>query len=82
MPIQEYLLTYCYMEIRNGDKALVLCGDNSKYMNHSNMPNLIEVNHDNTSINVAIVDIKAGEELTCNYFDFDLDAHRKLDMYD
>ena len=54
----------------------------AKYMNHSNMPNLIEVNHDNTSINVAIVDIKAGEELTCNYFDFDLDAHRKLDMYD
>lgn len=76
--IQEFLLMHGYKEIHDGVEVIVLCGDNSKYMNHSLSPNLIEGSEDHTFINVAAFDIDPGEELTCNYFDFDLDAGRKL----
>ena len=28
---------------------------------------------------IAICDIRAGEEITCNYFDFDGEAHEKME---
>ena len=76
--IQKFLFTHGYREIHDDFEIIVLCGDNSKYMNHSSRPNLIEGNGDHTLINVAAFDIGPGEELTCNYYDFDLDADRKL----
>jgi SET domain-containing protein len=42
-------------------------------MNHSEKPNLLDL-----ETNIAARDIQAGEELTCNYYLFDLDADRKL----
>lgn len=69
-PVREFLAVYGYAEIFEGQRVIVLCGDHSKYMNHSDSPNLASTGPDN----VAARDIQAGEELTCDYFSFDLDA--------
>jgi hypothetical protein len=70
---RDFLLAYRYEEMHEGERTIVLCGDHAKYMNHSDAPNLID-----SETNIAARDIEAGEELTCNYYTFDLDAHRKL----
>jgi SET domain-containing protein len=46
-------------------------------MNHSDEPNVIEGDLDREE-NIAACDIEVGEELTCDYYAFDLDAQRKL----
>ena len=76
-PIQDFLDHYCYTLIENNERCLVLCGDNSRYMNHSDNPNIIN-NPDGSYSNIACRDIDIGEELTCDYFSFDLDANKKL----
>lgn len=53
---------------------VILCGDHSRHMNHSDDPNLL----DTADENIALRDIRAGEELTCNYRLFDLAAAQKL----
>jgi SET domain-containing protein len=73
-PIQEFLQMYGYAEMYREQKILILCGDNSRYFNHSDNPNLKDTKFNN----IAVRDIQAGEELTCNYYSFDLDAGEKL----
>jgi uncharacterized protein len=51
----------------------ILCSDNAKFMNHSENPNL-----SGNEGEFAARDIQRGEELLCNYYTFDLDAHWKL----
>jgi SET domain-containing protein len=72
-PIQEFLKMYGYTEMYEGEKVVVLCGDHSRHFNHSDDPNLMDTPQKTT----AIRDIEVGEELTCNYFSFDLDADVK-----
>jgi SET domain-containing protein len=72
--VQEFLEIYAYAEIYEGEKVLVLCGDHGKYMNHADKPNLL----DDSVRNIAARDIEPGEELTCNYYLFDLDVGTKL----
>ena len=72
-PLREFLRRYGYEEMYEGIRTIVLSGDHARYMNHADQPNLIDGDTD-----VAARDIEAGEELTCNYYAFDLDAHRKL----
>ena len=57
----------------------VLSGDHACFMNHSPEPNT-GTPADGTSpiVTVARRDIAAGEELTCNYWDFDAEAGQKL----
>jgi SET domain-containing protein len=76
-PVQEYLHVYGYAEMFEGEKTIVLCGDHSKHMNHAANPNLLGIGGKLNS-DVAKRDIKAGEELTCDYYEFDLDAVQKL----
>ena len=71
--IQDFLRTYGYEEMHDGERTILLCGDHARHMNHADEPNLID-----GDTNIAARDIPAGEELTCNYYVFDLDAHRKL----
>lgn len=52
----------------------VLCGDNTKFMNHSFSPNLIT----RDGADYTVRDIKSGEELTIDYSTFDIDWKRKL----
>lgn len=72
--IQEFLDVYGYAEVYEGRKVIVLCGDLSKHMNHSADPNLTNDGPDN----IAARDIQPGEELTCDYYSFDLDAASKF----
>ena len=76
-PAQEFLLMYGYQTMQGGEKVIILCGDHAKHMNHSDEPNLIEID-DPEGADVAARDIEAGEELTCDYYSFDLDGLRKL----
>jgi SET domain-containing protein len=76
--VQEFLKMYAYVEIRGGKKLHVLCGDHARHMNHSESPNLLEGYSHGESTNIAGRDIKKGEELTCNYLEFDANAREKL----
>lgn len=66
-PYRSWLRPYCYVE---ADGLLVLCGDNARYMNHSFDPNC----DDSGTYTVALRDVAAGEELTCDYRSFDLES--------
>ena len=76
-PIQDYLEMYGYAEMLDGYKVITLCGDHSKHMNHALEPNIIS-NPADSGQDIAARDIKAGEELTCDYLSFDLDSVGKL----
>ena len=67
---QDYLDFYGYESRHLFRPCLVLCGDDARYMNHSDQPNVIK--------NIADQDIAAGEELTCDYYSFDRAAISKL----
>ncbi len=71
LTVRRFLEEYSYRQ----DNKLVLCGDDARFMNHSDEPNIIDYT-DGTS--VAIRDIYVGEELTCNYYLFDDKAEDKL----
>jgi len=75
--ITEFLKMYAYGQETGSEKIFILCGDHARHMNHSEDPNLIEAG-DGNAFNIAARDIKAGEELTCNYNEFDTDASFKL----
>lgn len=60
---RKYIETYSYT---NGSKYY-FCIDDAKFMNHSRNANTYEVGHSS----LASRDIKAGEEITCNYGNFD-----------
>lgn len=66
-PMQEFLRKYAYPSPDDASQ-LVIEIDNGRFMNHEDAPNtdfrkIVE--------GYALRDIKAGEELTCNYNEFD-----------
>jgi SET domain-containing protein len=67
-PYQAMLRHYCY---RAPAGTYVLCGDNAKFMNHSDQPNCDDPEGPRT---VANRDLEPGEELTCDYRTFDADS--------
>lgn len=69
--IREFWQIYAYEELHNGIRTATLSCDFSRHMNHSNRPNI----HKGTT---ALRDIDVGEELTCDYYTFALDADRLL----
>jgi hypothetical protein len=78
-PCRCQLLRYSYL--CKVDNRYVLCADDSRFMNHSLTPNTGEdFTLDPRGLTVATRDIKAGEELTANYFDFDKEAKAKLSV--
>jgi SET domain-containing protein len=65
--VQDYFARYGYPHMeREGFVVLEL--DNGRFMNHSLQPNTDFTRPD---VGYAIADIHAGEELICNYFEFD-----------
>lgn len=75
--VTNFLSMYAYGQQEGGKKTFILCGDHARHMNHSEAPNLVEAG-DGNAYNIAARDIKAGEELTCDYNAFDTDASFKL----
>jgi hypothetical protein len=61
---------YTYTDISTGKR--VLCSDDAKYMNHADTPNTRTEGRETT----AIAEIQPGEEITCNYFEFDAASRR------
>jgi SET domain-containing protein len=74
---QAYLRIYAYRS--KFTKLWVLNGDNDRYMNHSSDPNT-DMHPDGTSENIAVRDVAAGEELTCDYTLFDMEWRQKLGL--
>ena len=70
-PFRARFRVWCYREEDSG--LHVLCGDNARFMNHSFTPNC----DDAGACTIAVRDIAAGEELTCDYRSFDADSARE-----
>lgn len=68
---------YSYLCKRMG--VWVLCAGNAAFMNHSDNPNTRNHESDQDAT-VAAVDIYPGDELTCDYTDFDASASVKLGL--
>jgi uncharacterized protein len=74
---REHLEWFGYR--RRTDGSVILSGDHACFMNHSPTPNTGAPPEAAPPITtVALRDIAAGEEITCNYFEFDADAARKV----
>ena len=69
---REQISKYSYREKHTG--LYVLCGDDARFFNHSANPNCLDFYHsEEQDITIAVRDIAAGEELTCDYALFDSD---------
>ena len=68
-PAHSFLMTYSYPEVLGGD-TYILDGDHARFMNHSETPNT-----DCVVDTITTRDVAAGEELLCDYREFDPD-HR------
>lgn len=65
---RHFLETYCFKYFGK----YYLCVDDARFMNHSKTPNCTDIGVDEVTDNdlgctVAMRDIKAGEEITCDY---------------
>lgn len=74
---QQHLEWFAYFSQPDG--SWILSGDHACFMNHSATPNTGAVaGAKQPVVTVALCDIAAGEEITCDYFAFDAEASRKL----
>lgn len=75
-------LNYCYVD--KFTKHFILCFDNERFINHSKTPNIrqSDVESETDGTEIAERDIKKGEEMFCDYEEFDFDAYRKLNKLD
>jgi SET domain-containing protein len=65
--MQDYIARYTYPHLEM-EGVVILDSDNGKFMNHSLAPNTDFRIFDT---GYALIDIAQGEELTCNYHEFD-----------
>jgi hypothetical protein len=77
-PARANILDHVYLDDASG--LYVLCADNARFMNHADAPNTAGVHEEGAieGYDVAVRDIVAGEELTCDYRTFDADVGVKL----
>jgi hypothetical protein len=74
---REHTRWFCFVRKRDGH--IILSGDHACFLNHSPTPNTGAPPGTPTPVEtVALRDIAAGEEITCNYFDYDADTPWKL----
>ena len=72
---REYLRHYSYRSRFTG--RYILPGDHDRFMNHADAAN-VGMNPDGSYTCIALRDIAAGEELTCDYRTFDAEWRLKL----
>jgi SET domain-containing protein len=77
---KEYFEKYSYLDSRV--RKYVICGDDSRFVNHSYTPNLVGIYTVGREygIDIAVREIKRGEELTSDYSTFDADFGSKLNL--
>ena len=74
---RERIMHFAYVSLRTGKG--MLCADDARFMNHSCCPNTMDGTDPNGyQATIATKDIQVGEEITCDYYEFDADASRKL----
>ena len=75
--VRQRVMHYSYVSKETGKG--ILCADDARFMNHSSQPNTASrMDGRGHEVTVASRDIAAGEEITCDYYEFDADAARKL----
>ena len=77
----EYLIHYCYHSVV--DNTYTLLFDYARFFNHSKNPNvvLIDLPDDLEGMEIASRDIQPGEELVCDYREFDIDCRDGKEKY-
>lgn len=76
---REHTRWFCFVNRENG--RVILSGDHACFINHSLTPNTgAPPDAKPPVVTVALRDIAAGEEITCNYYDYDADAPWKLGL--
>jgi len=80
-PARGFVRHFTYFD--RPSNRMILSGDDARFMNHAETPNTgvpcgTPIKSGEPVITVALRDIAAGEELTCNYLDFDGDVAWKL----
>jgi hypothetical protein len=75
-PAKEHVHWFAWWD-RNRS-VWVLSGDHACFMNHADTPNTGVESGAPEGVTVALRDIAAGEELTCDYRAFDGEAGEKL----
>lgn len=78
---KDQFLTHCYKNPGSG--MYVLCGDDAKYINHSDEPNTEDIGFqegifNGEGITIAARDIFPGEEIVSDYASFDADARENV----
>lgn len=74
---RDHVHWFAYRSLEDG--YWILSGDHTCFMNHSGTPNTgAPPNGKPPVTTVALHDIAAGEELTCDYRAFDAEADQKL----
>ncbi|MDB5036759.1 MAG: hypothetical protein JWQ35_287 [Bacteriovoracaceae bacterium] len=74
-PARHQTLNYAYLD--RSSNRYILCADDARFYNHSEMPNTgPDPTNPDDYIDVALLDIEPGEEILCNYRDFYTDIER------
>jgi SET domain-containing protein len=78
--VTEVCERYAYRHGRMNN--YVLCGDDARFVNHSDDPNTMGIYPpgDDQGFDIATRDIEEGEEITCDYRTFDPEFVKKLGM--
>lgn len=79
LPVLAREHTRWFSYVSQADGHRILSGDHSCFMNHAAAPNTgAPADSQPPIITVALRDLAAGEEITCDYFAFDAEAAQKL----
>ena len=77
--VKNQFMTYCYFD--HNLQKYVLCSDFQRFINHSNNPNI----QSTPEKDIASKDINFGDEMTCDYADYEFDwferrGHKREDF--
>jgi SET domain-containing protein len=76
---RQHTRWFCFVSQLDGH--IILSGDHACFINHSLAPNTGAAKAVGLPVvTVALRDIAAGEEITCNYLDYDADTAWKLGL--
>jgi len=76
---RQHTRWFCF--VSKADCHVILSGDHACFINHSPDPNTgAPPQAASPVVTIALRDLTAGEEITCNYFDYDADTPWKLGL--